>query len=95
MKGTGKFLLTGLCSIFLFFTLCLPVTAQEKVVITGTVNENYQIEDDDGELYDIGENEKGDELGELIGARVRVTGMVQEEEGLKTIMVTSFEVIKK
>ena len=95
MKRTGRCLITGLCSIFVFFLLCAPLIAQDKAVITGTVNESYQIEGDDGETYDIGENEKGDELGELIGEKVRVTGMVQEEDGLKTIMVISFEVIKK
>ena len=81
--------------MFILFAFCAPAIAQDKVVITGTVNESYQIEDDEGELYEIGENEKGDELGELIGAKVRVTGTIQEDEDLKTIMVISFEVIKK
>jgi hypothetical protein len=49
---------------------------------------------DDGDFYEIAEGDKGDELAELIEVRVRITGLVKEEEGYKSIEVISFEVLE-
>ena len=74
---------------------CGVAISAETVTILGTVNSDYQVVTDDDQVYDIAENEKGDELVVLVGQRVKVTGTVEEEGDAKVLTVTSFEVIKE
>jgi hypothetical protein len=69
--------------------------AKGTVTITGTVNDDYQIVADDGQVYEVGQNEKGDEVVDLAGKRVKATGTVEESEGQKTINITSYEVVEE
>ena len=70
-------------------------SAQVLMTVTGVVNENYQIEGDDGEFYEI-EGEGGDELLQLVGNKVKVTGNVIKESGLNFLQeVKSFEIINE
>jgi hypothetical protein len=48
---------------------------------------------DEGTVYDIAENEKGDELIELVDQKVRVVGTVEEDDDSKVITVESYKVI--
>jgi hypothetical protein len=84
------------CAMF-FVTLSFgPALSADKVTILGTINDYYQIETDDSDVYEIGDSEQGDELLSHVGARVEVTGMVEEDEdGMKIITVTSFVVIEE
>jgi hypothetical protein len=69
--------------------------AQVLMTVTGVVNENYQIEGDDGEFYEI-EGEGGDELVQLAGNKVKVTGYVIKESGLNFLQeVKSYEIINE
>lgn len=78
----------------LFWALTLTAaTAAENVTILGTVNLEYQIVTDDKQIYEVAENEKGDEVVEMVDKRVRVTGTVEESEGVKVITVISYEVL--
>ena len=63
------------------------------MTITGTVNEDYQIVADDGQIYEVADTEKGEEVTDLVGKKVKVTGTVEEEDGKKEITVTSYEII--
>jgi hypothetical protein len=65
----------------------------DEVTITGRVNAYFQIETEDGELYDIAVTSIGDELMRLVGARIEATGIVQETEGNKVIVVTSYQIL--
>ena len=69
--------------------------ATEDVSITGTVNENYQIVDDSGAIYDVEENEKGDELLKLIGKKVQVIGTLIDADGILVISVASYTIIEE
>lgn len=96
MKKIKKSLLIGVCAIGIISLLCGPVMAALKVqtvTITGTVNENNQLVDENEEFYEIGDNEKGAELGELVGRKVKVTGTVEEVDGSKTVMVSSYQLV--
>ena len=95
MKINHKSLMIIVCALFFVaLSFGLAISADE-VTISGTVNDYYEIETDDGEVYDIGDNEQGDELLEYVGARVEVTGTVEEDEdGVKVIMVTSFVLLE-
>jgi len=88
------FVLCALC-----FTVIVALTAgvamaEGTMTITGTVNDDYQIVADDGQVYEVGQTEKGDEVVDLAGKRVKATGMVEESEGQKTINITSYEVVE-
>ncbi len=69
--------------------------ATEDVSITGTVNEGYQIVDDNGAVYDVAESEKGDEVVELVGKKVQVIGTVVDDDGTKVITIVSYKVIEE
>ncbi|MFH1077297.1 MAG: hypothetical protein V1753_10795 [Pseudomonadota bacterium] len=84
-----------------FFVMCMGwlIVADsakgEEINISGTVNEYFQVETDSGDLYDIAYTELGDELSQLVGAKVDVTGMVEESEGEKVITVMRYEILKE
>lgn len=69
------------------------VIGQKSVTIIGTVNDSYQIVTDDGNIYTVGENEKGDEVISLIAKQVKATGTVDETEERKVITISAYEVI--
>ena len=83
------------CVLFILLVLTAPAAAGEQVTILGTVNAAYQIVTDDHQTYDVAESEKGDEVVEMIGRKVRVTGTVEEQDDEKVILVTSYEIIEE
>ena len=85
-------LLLALAAVFI---LTAPALAQQTVTIVGTVVGGYQIEDENGQVYEIGDNEKGEELDELYDSKVSVTGKLTEEDGIMTITVTSFKILEE
>jgi transcription antitermination factor NusA-like protein len=63
------------------------------VTITGTINTDYEIVTNDGQVYQIVENLKGKEVVELIDRKVRITGTVRKEGEASKIRVASYEVL--
>ena len=77
----------------LFF--CTQVFAAEVTVI-GKVNDNYQIVLDDGTVYEVADNDMGNDLLERhTGKTVQVTGKVVEspDSGEKIINVFAYTVL--
>jgi hypothetical protein len=68
-----------------------------EVELSGEINEIYQLVTDDGEVYEIGINDVGNELVDShINEKVRVRGAISTaEDGARVITVTSFEVISE
>lgn len=94
MHKTTKRLLTviliiGFVSMFAGFAIGGDVT------IVGTVNDEYQIVDDAGTVYDVADNEKGEELMEHVGKKIQVKGTVMEGDDGKLITITSYMVIEE
>lgn len=87
MKNVVKTLAVAALALSVLF-VALPAMA--GTTITGEVGYAYEIITDDGTVYSIVENEKGDELAAMVGETVQVTGTVQDEDGEKTITVESF-----
>ncbi|UCH23299.1 MAG: hypothetical protein JSU83_08880 [Deltaproteobacteria bacterium] len=76
----------------LSFADVVPVIAK-NVTIVGEINEEYQIVAD-GVVYEVASNELGDYLvRNHISAKVKVSGTVSEQEGIKIITVSSFELL--
>jgi hypothetical protein len=78
--------------IFLFFCTVMPALAG-NVTLIGEVNDNYQLVAN-GQIYEIADTAKGNELAEnYISAKVKVTGSVEEGNDMKTLTVVTFEVM--
>ena len=74
----------------------LPTMAQRtRMIIIGTVNSDFQIVTDNNQVYEIGDNEKGDELAKLVDKKVSAMGIVEEADGEKVLLVISYEVIEE
>ena len=93
MKKNERRLIIGILTLAFITFLSFPAISAEQRTITGTVNDYYQIESDDGTVYDVVENEKGDEVAEQVGMRVKVTGTVEEDEDMKLINITSYTIL--
>jgi len=92
MKKRNLFI--GLCAMLIVALLSGAAISAKSVTIVGTVHDDYQIVADNGQVYEIGDNEKGTEVTQLDGKRVKVTGTIEEtDQEEKVIMVTSYEVI--
>ena len=94
MSKKTKKIVTGILIIGFIALLAGMAAAADEVSITGTVNEDSQLVADSGTVYDIGDNEKGNEVMELVGKKVSVKGTVMEAEGTKIITITAFDVIE-
>lgn len=75
----------------------VELTGEIEVELTGEINEIYQFVTEDGEVYEIGINDVGNELVDShINDKVRLRGTVgMAEDGARVITVTSFEVISE
>jgi hypothetical protein len=92
-KNIGKIIL-GILVLGLAVSVAGIALAGDEVSITGTINADSQLVDDSGNSYDIADTDKGYEVMEMTGKKVSVKGTVMEEEGTKTISITSFEVVQ-
>jgi hypothetical protein len=95
MRNNRKIQLVGLAlTILLFLFTAAPAMAGEMTLV-GEVNDNYQLVSN-GQIYEIADTPKGNELAEnFISVKVKVTGTVVEENDMKTLTVSAFEVMSE
>lgn len=74
---------------------CGTALAGDTVTITGTVNDDYILVDDEGEVYLIADSEKGHELAENAGVRVSVTGILEEDDNGYVLHIQSYKIIRE
>ncbi len=93
-KGKMKVLMV-LVTLAVLLAAPLTAVASETMTVTGEVNDNFQIVDnDDGQVYEVADTEMGITLTEQhIGDKANVTGTVAQEGDLKIITVIDFEVL--
>ena len=92
-RGKMKFMMVLITGV-LICAVPLAAMASEPVTIQGEVNDSYQIVDSDGQVYEVAETEKGTDLVENhIGEKAKVVGTVQQDQDVKTITVTAFEIL--
>ena len=65
----------------------------ENATIYGKINDYYQIEGDDGRIYEIGDTEEGQNALDHIGRHLQISGEVEEEDGDYVIYITAFSVL--
>lgn len=107
MNKYAKFLLGGLLALSIICPGTVGATAPEKegieeapaieatITIIGVVNDNYQLITDEGEVYEIGIGEVGDELIHHPGTRAKVECKVSEEGDQNIILVISYQLIEE
>jgi peptidoglycan hydrolase CwlO-like protein len=93
MKKKTFFVVSVMAFLMVSIFLATNVLAEE-ITIRGKVNEKYQIVSEDGQIYEVAENEKGDEVVlQNIGKIVKISGTIEEsDEGDKIITVILYEV---
>ena len=94
MHKNNKKLLTGIL-ILSFVSMFAGFAIGGDVTIVGTVNDENQIVDDAGTVYDVADNEKGEELMEHVGKKIQVMGTVMEDEDLKVVTITAYTVLEE
>ena len=91
--GKMKFM-TVLITLVLISAFPLAAMASEPVTIQGEINDSYQIVDSNGQVYEIAETEKGNDLVENhIGEKAKVVGTLQQDQDVKIITITEFEIL--
>ena len=93
MKRNKRILTIGICALLLVAMVSATALLAAEVTITGTISEEGIVADD-GQVYEVADNEKGQEVMELVAKKVKATGTVEESEGKTVITVTAFEVIE-
>ena len=95
MKKNMKNIFNGILIIGLTVFISGIALAGSQVSISGVINEDGQLVDNDGMTYDIAENEEGDQIMEMVGQKVTVKGTVMEAEGTKIITVNEFKLLEE
>ena len=97
MRWMGKWALIIALAMLVAMGVAAAASEAPEVELTGEINEIYQFVTDDGEVYEIGINDVGNELVDShINDKVRLRGTVSTaEDGARVITVTSFEVISE
>jgi hypothetical protein len=81
--------------VVMTFVIAAVTVAANSVTIVGTVNDDYTLVDDEGEIYFIAESEYGDQLAENVGVRASVIGIVEEDDNGPVIHIHSYKIIRK
>lgn len=91
MKTFSKALIGMICIALVGLGSVPMAIAADDMKITGTINDDGQLVDESGQAYEIAEEGMGAEAMEHSGEKISVTGMVQEEGGIKTIVIKSYK----
>jgi len=92
-QGINRFMMV-LITLVLISAVPLAAMVSEPVTIQVGVNDSYQIVDSNGQIYEIAETEKGNDLVENhIGEKAKVVGTVQQDQDVKIITITAFEIL--
>ena len=86
---------TGLICLALIAFLSTVAIATEESIIVGTITEDNQIVDQDGQAYVIKQNKQGSDIIEFVGKKAQIKGTVLEADGTKTIEIASYELIEE
>ncbi|MGB3211665.1 MAG: hypothetical protein WBB19_13260 [Desulforhopalus sp.] len=68
--------------------------AGEELILSGTIDENSQLVNEQGEIFNLANNEKGMEVMSMNGMKVEIKGTVMEKDGQKVVEVIEYNVLK-
>ena len=91
--GKMKFM-TVLITLVLISAFPLAAMASETVTIEGEVNDSFQIVAGDGQVYEVADTAQGTDLVENhIGEKAKVVGTIEQDQDVKIISITTFEIL--
>jgi type 1 fimbria pilin len=89
-----KIVISILCILLLSVGGSANIFADDTVTITGTVNDDGQLVDDAGQIYEFADTDLGWQVMDQVGEKVEVEGKIEEEESdVKVIVVKSFKLL--
>jgi hypothetical protein len=72
----------------------LAAMAAESVTVEGEVNDSFQIVDSSGQIYEVADTAPGTDLVENhIGEKAKVVGTLEQDQDVKILTVTTFEIV--
>jgi hypothetical protein len=93
MQARNKIIFAGFLCISVTFLVFSYMAFAGDITIVGEVNDTQQVVAD-GQVYDVANTPKGDDLViNYVAVKVKVTGTVEEKEDMKIITVKSFEAV--
>ena len=85
----------GILVIFLVLGFVGYAAAGTDIKVIGTVGDDNTVTDESGAVYQIGDNDKTDEIAEHAGKKVEIMGTVEEaSDGSKTLMINSYQLVE-
>lgn len=88
-----KMMVVGI-AIAMLMVVPFYAVAADTVTITGEINDSYQIIDTEGQVYEVADTTQGNELVENhIGEKAKVTGTIEQDQEVKIITVTAFQIV--
>lgn len=68
---------------------------KDKVTMEGSINAFGQFIDNEGETFELSDNDESLEVKALTGQQVEIKGTVLEEEGRKTLEVKEYKILEE
>ena len=94
--GRGKMKWVVLALLAIFMTIPLAAMAAGEITIEGQVNDNFQLVDGTGQVFEVADTVEGNDLVENhIGEKAKVTGTIEQDQEIKIITVTTFKIISE
>jgi len=85
--------MTVLAVMLLVVGLAAVAIAAEQQSVVATVMEDNVLETIEGDVLEVADTDKGNELLQNVGKKVEVFGQITEEDGARIIRVASFKVM--
>jgi len=83
-----------LCILLLSVVGSADILAGDTVTITGTINDDGQLVDGAGQIYEFADTDLGWQVMDQVGEEVEVEGKIEEDESdVKVIVVKSFKLL--
>ena len=86
-----KILLLAFSLSTLLFLATFSTASAEIITVSGIVNNMFQIEAEDGQIYELEANDVAEELVTLEGQEVEVTGDVRTEDNVLILTVIEYK----
>jgi hypothetical protein len=96
MIKNRDFYIVSVFMIILFAFSAATAFSQQETVLKGIITEDLQLITDEGDVYDITDNDLTKELRKNINRKVEIKGIIatDEDTGCKYIIASSFKLSK-
>ena len=95
MDKKFRWIAAGVICVLSFILICSNPVFADEIIITGMINDTYQIVAENGTVYEVADTDMGNDLLNHVGKTVKVIGEIIEEDGVKVINVKSYDILEK